>query len=200
MLGIAGECELPAGYSQPVNSSCYSVKFKNSREFSFSEPTFRGRVSADAADLIEGILDETSLRLQVTCALNTEEKSLLKTRRFLPQIIPCSLSIIVYGPANLCNDLGDYFQDYDIYLQDPRSCDMDVRYCNPHRLSSVDLSRCPMTSELSLGDVVMDVSRLKEIPAQTDLLAILNSQGELEEAPQPHAISTTLERQVGLND
>lgn len=106
----------------------------------------------------------------------------------------CSLRLTIYGPAYLCDDVGSFFQDYDIYLQDPRGCEMDVRYCNPHRLSSIDLASCPMTSKLELQEVTLGAFNLEEAPRQLDLLAVLDSQEALQEAPQPDAIHTTLER------
>ncbi len=109
-------------------------------------------------------------------------------------MVPCSLWIIIYGLAYLYEDLGDFFQDYDIYLQDPRGCDRDVRYCNPHRLSSIDLASCPMTSELGLQEAPFGAFNLEDAPRQPDLLTILDSQGDLPEAPQPDAIQTPLKR------
>ena len=108
--------------------------------------------------------------------------------------LPCSLLIIVYGPSSLSDDLGEFFQSYDIYLQDPRGCELDVRYCNPHRLSSMDLPSCPLTSELTLQGTSLAAFNLEEAPQHPDLLAILNSQEDLPEAPQPDAIQTNLER------
>jgi hypothetical protein len=107
---------------------------------------------------------------------------------------PCSLLLIIYGPACLCDDVGSFFQDHDIYLQDPLGRELDVRYYNPHRLSSMDLASCPMTSKLELQEATLGAFNLEEAPRQPDLLSVLDSQEDLREAPQPDAIHTTLER------
>lgn len=95
---------------------------------------------------------------------------------------------------NLSEELGTFFQDYDIYLQDPLDCDLDVRYCNPHRLSSVDLASCPMTSNLNSVKDVLEAFDLQAAPRHSELLAILDAHEDLPEASQPCAIQTLLER------
>jgi hypothetical protein len=51
-----------------------------------------------------------------------------------------------------------------------------------------------MTSKLELQEVTLGAFNLEEAPRQLDLLAVLDSQEALQEAPQPDAIHTTLER------
>ncbi|KAL5313043.1 hypothetical protein ACEPPN_019470 [Leptodophora sp. 'Broadleaf-Isolate-01'] len=58
----------------------------------------------------------------------------------------------------------------------------------------MDLASCPMTSKLVLQGASLGAFNLEEAPRQPDLLAILDSQEDLAEAPQPDAIQTTLER------
>jgi hypothetical protein len=99
----------------------------------------------------------------------------------------------MYGPWNLYNDIGEFFETNDMFIQDPRSCDRDVRYCNPHRLSSLTLENCTWTSQLYNNQ---DFSELKDVGAGTELLELLDSQSNLAEAAQPLAISTALERYV----
>jgi len=195
VLDISGECNLPPGIRQHISSSSHPVRLDKASKFSSSSDTdLSGSVSNQHTQLIQALLDEESLQLQVTCVIGDEKVENRKMRRFVPCVVPCSLFIIIYGPAYLCEELGDFFQDYDIYLQDPQGCDLDVRYCNPHRLSSIDLTSCLMTSELGLQGTPLGAFNLEEAPQQPELLAILNSQGDLPEAPQPDAIQTPLER------
>jgi hypothetical protein len=102
--------------------------------------------------------------------------------------------MIIYGPLSLTEEIGEFFQSYDIYLQDPYHCDWDVRYCNPHRLSSADLMSLPMTSEINSTMTVLGTTTSEILPERSELLAILNTSEELPEAPQPEAIKTVLER------
>lgn len=56
------------------------------------------------------------------------------------------LDAIVYGPFNLFEDVGDFAQHCDLYLQDPVGCACNVPYLNPHRLSNSGAP--PMTFDL----------------------------------------------------
>jgi hypothetical protein len=192
---VSGECQLPPGTCpQPSSSDC-PIKLDTALKFdSSSDVDFSGIISNRYYQLLQALLDETSLTLQASCLFGEEKVENRKTRRYLPYMVPCSLLIIIYGPISLCEELGEFFQEYDIYLQDPRGCDMDVRYCNPHRLSSTDLASCPMTSELSSQGAPLGAFNLEEAPQQLDLFTILDSQRDLPEAPQPDAIQTPLER------
>ncbi|PMD50139.1 uncharacterized protein K444DRAFT_546687 [Hyaloscypha bicolor E] len=196
VLGIAGECQLPSGSYQQLGSSTHAVRLDTSSKFGSSSDTdFSGTISNQQhTELLQALLDETSLTLQVKCKFGDEQVVHPNLRRRLPCMRPCSLLIIIYGSACLCEDVGSFFQDHDIYLQDPRGCELDVRYCNPHRLSSMDLGSCPMTSKLGLQGDPIGAFNLEEAPQQPDILAILDSQEDLLEAPQPDAILADLER------
>ena len=97
----------------------------------------------------------------------------------------------MYGPTELLNHIGDFFTFYNIFIQDPRNCNRVVRYCNPHRLSSLILEDHPWTSHLGVNANMVE---LKDIAAGPELLDLLDSQSDLAETPQPWAIATILER------
>jgi hypothetical protein len=160
----------------------------------------RGSVSTQHGQLLQAILDETSIRVQVTCELDDRNSGARKPAALLPQLIPCSLSINLYGPKELFEEIGTFFQDYDIYLQDPVDCDLNVRYCNPHRLSSTNPSLCPMTHDLQMS--ILEAFDIQPTSRHSELLDILDPQEDLPEASQPPEIKTQLERYVktrGLN-
>lgn len=92
----------------------------------------------------------------------------------------------------MLTDIGNFFQTCEMYLQDPSDCDRDVRYCNPHRLSSVNLNSGPWTSELET--ILNNLIEMKPIAPMPDLLDVLESSEKLPEAMQPDAIQTPLER------
>jgi hypothetical protein len=108
------------------------------------------------------------------------------------------LEITVYGPLELFDEIGTWFEDYQVYLQDPQDCHIDVRYYNPHRLSSDDLSSCPLVSEVILkGSKTL---HLESMPQQEDLLDMLGSHDDLEETEQPKVIKGSLRRQVSSTE
>jgi hypothetical protein len=137
---------------------------------------------------MQGLLSESTLQLFISCTPKIEKPRQESCRTSIE--VSCTLDITVHGPLHLFQELGTWFEEYAVYLQDPTVCHMDVRYCNPHRLSSEDLGSCPMVRE-----VVSTVSGIiQEIAKEPDVLDILSRNCELEEAPQPVAIRATLQR------
>lgn len=153
----------------------------------------QGRVVSDYGQIIHGLLDESSLQLEVFCSVDSETASNNTRAGRVLMKHHCTLSITVYGPLELFDEIGTWFQEYELYLQDPtRVGELDVRYCNPHRLSSNDLSSCVLISEFIAQNSTL--FGFEEFVGQPDLLDILSSHADLEEAPQPTAIHTTLKR------
>lgn len=98
----------------------------------------------------------------------------------------------MYGPVDLFEKIGIWFQEYGQYLQDPRTCHHDIQYWNPHRLSSDDFESCSLLSEVISQKV--ESSFFQSITEGPDTLDILSNTLDLEEATQPLAIQTTLQR------
>jgi len=92
----------------------------------------------------------------------------------------------------LFDEIGEWLQDYDVYLQDPRACDMDVRYCNPQRLSCIDLELCPKVSQVVQGR--LGIVQFQDIDEQPDILDIISGQDDLEEAIAPKMIRAFLHK------
>ena len=86
----------------------------------------------------------------------------------------------------LFDDIGKYFDEYQLYLQDPYGCDRNVKYRNPHRISGRD-PVAPMTFELrSLA------FSHKETVSPCDILAGFESDEILPESESPPALKTVL--------
>lgn len=151
----------------------------------------QGRISMDHGQMIQGLMEESTLELQLSCSIDVTNAPSKSKKVFLQR--PCSLTIIVYGPFELFKEIGGWFQEYNVYLQDPVNANKsDLKYCNPHRLSAEDMASCPMVSEL-----VSQKPRLigfEEIRDRPDFLDMLSSHAELPEAPQPTTIRTDLKR------
>ncbi|KAF4985603.1 hypothetical protein FDECE_16440 [Fusarium decemcellulare] len=175
------------------NVQNYPVRFRDNETFigtTYSE--FRGRVASEFVYVISALLGEPALELEVNVSVSDEESgsfSKNKAGRMAGYSVPCTLEIIIYGPIELFDDIGSFFEDHDLYLHDPTNCQRNVPYCNPHWFTT-DSSVPRFTSQLTL-EVVQPVA-VEDIDTQPDLLDILNSNHDLAEAEQPQAIKTTL--------
>jgi hypothetical protein len=107
--------------------------------------------------------------------------------------MPCELSIVIYGPFDMCEEIGDFFQKVNMYLQDPKTCDFNVRYCNPHCLSSLDLESCPMMSEMTTIGTKFNVL-FEDVTRNTEFLDMLDTCQDLPEAPQPDSLLSSMKR------
>ncbi len=156
-----------------------------------------GKFHPDFFDIIQALLVETDLTLQTSCTVNRPQPQglqLAKPARLGPVSFRCEVSITLCGPAGRIDEVGEFFQSLDMYLQDPKNCIWDVKYCNPHRLSSLNLSDCPMTSELGCPSTEVDQAHFQQIASESDILGVFDVQQDLPEAPQPELIVPLLKR------
>ena len=180
-------------------SDVFAVTIESSHKFAptnISDASGCGKFSSDYIDIVQALLDEPSLRLQASCTVGSPQlqKATAKPVRLGPCSHPCELSIIVYGPKELLDNVGEFFQDLEIYLQDPEDCEWDVKYCNPHRLSSLNINDCPMTSSLCGSGAGLDQTLFQMIPGELDVLGVLDVSQELPEADQPPLILPFLKK------
>ncbi|CAF3543347.1 unnamed protein product [Fusarium graminearum] len=171
----------------------FPVELQGSTRFSGKDLTnVSGQISPDYSQMIQELLDETYLELHVSCITDGFRSVNAQKPPRGPSTISCSLEISVYGPLEVFEELGTWFEHYQVYLQDPRECHQEVRYCNPHRLSTDDITSCPL-----LSDVISQSSnplQLELIAQQSDLLDELCNHQNLEETPQPSVIKRELRR------
>ncbi|KAI0114319.1 SNF2 family N-terminal domain-containing protein [Nemania sp. FL0031] len=163
-----------------------AVHLDSSNRFASKEyPFFRGRIPTEHAQLLEGMMDEQTLDLRIICTIDARPARKKKGRTYM--MWPCTLDITIHGPFELFDELGNWLQDYEVHLQDPRVCHLDTKYCNPQRLSSV--RPWPLVSEIVSRRLFLSP---REIPESSEFLDILSSHIDLEETPQPLAIRTSL--------
>lgn len=148
-----------------------------------------GQLDPRIASMLWEIQKESSISIQIRCTFTrgVTRRSTKKTD------VPCSephatLSAIIYGPLSLFYDVGDFFENCDICLQDPSGgCSRNVRYRNPHKLSGLD-EDAPMTIDrqptVSYGSYAEESGRC--------YLDDLNFPQDLPEAPVPAAVRTVL--------
>lgn len=182
---------IKATYDRPSSGELpesFSVSLDSSTRFSSKEYNFiRGHIQPEHSQMLQGLLEEESLVIHIVCIIGDRAPSKKRARSVTLQ--PCTLELSVYGPKDLFDDIGSWFQDYEIYLQDPRICHLEAKYCNPQRLSSDNLSASPLVSEVVTRTLVL---MPKEVPELHDFLELLSSHVDLEETPQPSAIRATL--------
>lgn len=171
----------------------FAVELLSSDRFSSTdrELGIQGQIPLEHGQMIQGLMEELDLKVEVLCSI-AEGSGSAKPGRCITQK-PCCLAMTIYGPYELFDEIGTYFQDYNIHLQDPiNAINQDVKYCNPHRLSVGHLDSCLLVSEC-----VSQKSRLvdfEEVMDQTGFLEILSSNADLEETRQPSAVRTVLKR------
>ncbi|KAI8721575.1 Helicase ATP-binding domain-containing protein [Fusarium sp. LHS14.1] len=173
---ISARCDPKSSLNTPP--SPFSVKIKaspssDSPKFISEEyPKISGHVLSDHGQMIQNLLEDETLDLYVSCTIPDSQGPTQQKTRSIP--LQCTLEITVYGPSDIFDEIGEWFEEYQVYLQDPRECHINAKYYNPHRLL---LMNFPLS-----------------IPQQKDLLDDLDSQDDLEETAQPTVIKRILRK------
>lgn len=166
------------------------VKLSNPIAFeAVDERPVQGTVDVDCMHITKALLDDKDLELEVFCA-NDPSKTATTSR--YSRKVPCIISITIYGPLEAFTEVGTFFQDENIYLQDPIHTERHVRYLNPHRLSSLYTDTPIWTSDVK--DSQNKLFDLKEVRVESATLDIFESNEDLAETPQPNRILTPLKR------
>lgn len=169
------------------------MQLESSQKFTSGEFKVTGRVDAAYGQMIQGLLDVPEVTTKVTCMWNDSTRGKKSLSNIL---IPCELHLTIYAHLELFDEVGRWLQDFDTYLQDPRVCHMDVKYCNPHKLSFINVQSCPTVSEVIKVEPALMLQAISESPNLLD--ETLSNPIHLEEAPQPRAIKSTLKRSVSF--
>lgn len=127
---------------------------------------------------------QPGMAIQLHCSATVSVKGLKHSCRDL------KLFANVYGPRSLSTEVGDFLERCEVYLQDPKSCDRNVPYVNPHHLVDPD-AEIQWTQHLSTQS-----PRLEDFITSSDLLADLTSKDALPEANVPSVLQTELFRQA----
>jgi hypothetical protein len=154
-----------------------------------------GKFASEIFDMLEQLMNDGDLLLHFACTPDGGHQNSTNRSQYAAMSVACTLSLIVYGPPERCDEVGAFFQDSELYLQDPKGCNLNTKYCNPHRLSSLKLEECPMTFSLELPSIHLDEAIFQKISSDSDILDIFNAQQNLPESPQPDAIQSQLKRQ-----
>jgi len=148
-----------------------------------------GTLNESGVRILRGLSEEQSIDLQLLCTIELKKKALgNKVNKSKSPSPSAHLSTIIYGPLDLFEDVGKSVEECNMYLQDPRGCDRNVKYRNPHRLSGLDPD-VPMTLDL----VQLTIS-YEKAQSPVDLLAGLESDEFLSETEAPSALRTALHK------
>ncbi|KAL0475569.1 SNF2 family N-terminal domain-containing protein [Neurospora intermedia] len=205
LSGITARLDHNSPWSNATPSTYLRASLNSSFRFSgkagaqdFAGTIVQGTNKNDTHDwtvLTDALLEESGIELSVICFKDPyHPSSYVQHKAFRPfeKALDCTLSITIYGSLELSEEIGSFFQEHNVYLQDPLHCDRHVRYCNPHRLSSADLEKCIWTSDL--GKPTTQLFELTSTGPTPGLLDAITSAQDLPEADQPRAIRTALAR------
>ncbi|KIW17867.1 hypothetical protein PV08_05062 [Exophiala spinifera] len=151
-----------------------------------------GQLDLRTAEILRELDSDARISIQVRCVLSRADTQGPKHRdgRLFSEV-RATLAAIIYGPYLLYDQVGDFFEDCDVCLQDPPAgCARNVRYRNPHKLCGQD-SDAPMTVDTALlarhdNTVNQELS--------TEHLDHLDFNGDLPEAEVPSALCTQLHK------
>lgn len=143
-----------------------------------------GSLDDTAAKALSKLVQEETVHIELM-ANATSDQCLRRNKK---QIVAFA-SAIIYGPEDLADDVGDFLDKCNYYLQDPFGCKHNVPYTNPHCLANL------------FEDSVMtfDLQQPKENGAKFSLsasLKALETGDGLPEFDQPAALKTELCRYV----
>ncbi|KAK4441885.1 SNF2 family N-terminal domain-containing protein [Podospora aff. communis PSN243] len=190
---LDGTCVAPFNVDGGSGAS-FPVVARSAYEFAAcNDHNVTGKFAPGIVDMLEQLINDGDMILQFTCTPESGHQSTNRSR-FAAMTVACTLSLILYGPPERCEEVGQFFQDSELYLQDPKGCDLNTRYCNPHRLSSLKLEECPMTFSLELPTIHVDQAIFRQLSSDADILDIFNAQENLPETQQPDVIYSQLKR------
>ncbi|KAL7814678.1 SNF2 family N-terminal domain-containing protein [Trichoderma aethiopicum] len=184
ITGVSGVCQLMR--SSPLHK--FPVTLTDPQHFESSDVApVKGQIDPQFTYITYALLDEQNLELEIICSLETGNVS--KARSARPLSTPCRLNIVLYGDIRLLEQVGSFFEEHDLYLQDPLCCSRNVLYQNPHKLCDAS---GPGIWTSDLGREHAKSAIIGTTQPRPELIDILNSQEDLVTAQQPGSIRSTM--------
>ncbi|KAF2001861.1 hypothetical protein P154DRAFT_521342 [Amniculicola lignicola CBS 123094] len=120
----------------PTETSVCQANWAGSGQLVAGETLEWGKLDAQSSDILEVLTNDVNLHTQILiCSPMGVTRS--QGQRYLDEPkVTTTVLVIIYGPIELFEDIGSFFQECGLYLQDPTGCDRNVPYRNPHRLQS----------------------------------------------------------------
>jgi SWI/SNF-related matrix-associated actin-dependent regulator of chromatin subfamily A3 len=147
-----------------------TISVSASGELFSSGSHFVGKFDEHGTQIVQALSDDRTLELQVVLPSKNSGSTIRKPVQFSSPL-DLTASIIIYGPMDAHESVGNFFQECELYLQDPIGCDRNVPYHNPHRLGFAS-EPLRMTFDVCPSRMHIDV---KTIPSHNPLDAIFSS-------------------------
>ena len=181
-----------------VRPRTHYIKSSKSRAVVFEHPATLRTIDQSAQERFE-VIDLTHLSIleqleavdgvetQLFCLAGGGGREHTPARRRGKYVPSCSLNIIIYGPADLEDGIGQFLAQHQMYLQDPIGCERRVPYKNPHILPLED-EDVVMTDSVDnpLGNLGVELLEIGP-----DLLAELVKDEEVLSETEPPSVVTT---------
>ncbi|KAI0905097.1 hypothetical protein F4823DRAFT_157792 [Ustulina deusta] len=100
-------------------SSSFEVKLGLCDRFSSDQDKhIQGRIQGEEAQLVGSLMDKPALKLYVVCTIDAKPvpPPTMKKRARNQELWPCTLDLAVYGPMELFDGIGNWFQTFGVYL------------------------------------------------------------------------------------
>lgn len=168
----------------------FTIHLQDSQTFHcIDDASIKGQIDPGFAYITDALLDEKELELEITCSIDATQSS--KTKFTTPLSTSCRLKVTLFGPVSLFEEVGSFFEDHNLFLQDPVNCSRNVLYRNPHKLS-VDSGPALWTSDLDKEH--SNFTLVEATQPRPELIDALNSQEDLVETKQPGSIRSMMKR------
>ncbi|KAH7385940.1 SNF2 family N-terminal domain-containing protein [Pyrenochaeta sp. MPI-SDFR-AT-0127] len=204
--GMITELEADMNWTQHVyHDDHVSIVFSPPDELYVGE-NLVGNLEDRSAQILRVLSDDPLINVQVI--LPSQDPKLGRSNKVAVGQRPkwLHISVIIYGPESLANDVGQFCQACDAYLQDPVGCNQNLLYRNPHRFSSSEDATCFTfdIEELNIGTTVTQLNNCHFL----DSLIVSRSLYELETPPnvgtqlllhQRQALYFMTQRELGWN-
>ena len=180
--------------SSQIDHIVYDVQLDNKLTLSRTvDVSVVGTIPETEAEILRVLLAHEALGVQLYCeTMRAEQPPTARRHKGTRAADRLVLSVVLYGPKEMFEVIGDFFTKCSLYLQDPLHCDRNVPYHNPHLLSS-SIQEPVLTSSFLSNDVAVSVEDLNSSP---DLFSLLKSELTLPEAVTPNCLETALHRYV----
>ncbi|KAL2852555.1 SNF2 family N-terminal domain-containing protein [Aspergillus pseudodeflectus] len=136
----------PAPHDLPTTRLAYNPSNALLSEATTEQPV--GSVAdPETQQFLSTLAQEGGIELQIQLRREKRAKKAYGNKGKGGVSLRLRLNVIVYGPVDLFDDIGDFIQENGHYLQEPSHCDRNVPYRNPHCMSGED-DEVPFTFDL----------------------------------------------------
>lgn len=115
---------------------CKSVEFSTPSDLYISG-SLAGKLDDRSAQILDVLSEDSLIDMQIILPVPKGRMNKRKNHASSQPQGWVPVSVILYGPESIAEDVGAFCQNCNLYLQDPVGCDrQNVLYRNPHRIAS----------------------------------------------------------------